>query len=548
MGGLIMDIQFYGAAKMVTGSNYLIKTEEYNILVDCGMFQGNKETEKLNYEDFPYDSSEIDFLFLTHAHIDHSGRIPKLVKEGFRGRIITTNPTYDLCKIMLKDSAKIQESDVEWENRKRERSGKPLIKPLYTIIDAENSMKYFEPYFIDQRININEKIQIRFKDAGHILGSSILEIWITENNETIKLVFSGDLGMPGRPIINNPEYIEDADYLIIESTYGNTVHESYDESSNKLIDIINETALRGGTVIIPSFAVGRTQELIYKLNKYYEKNPDIEEYMKIPIYVDSPMAVEATEVFKRNSSSFNEEARALILKGDNPFEFNNLRYIRSQEESRTLNKFVFPKVIISASGMATAGRVRHHLKHNLWDPKNSLVFVGYQAQGTLGRILLDGVKKVKILGEEIDVKAKIYDIKGFSGHADKNVLLDWIDKFKYKPKKIFIVHGEIEASTALAEEIHMKYRIKTMIPNIGDSFKIVKDQVELLRGIEISPSMLKEDIENELKEAYNQFEALQNKSEDMFDEKFLAKDYDEIKNKLISLQHNLMDLNIMLGK
>ena len=409
-------------------------------------------------------------------------------------------------------------------------------------------MKYFEPYFIDQRININEKIQIRFKDAGHILGSSILEIWITENNETIKLVFSGDLGMPGRPIINNPEYIEDADYLIIESTYGNTVHESYDESSNKLIDIINDTALRGGTVIIPSFAVGRTQELIYKLNKYYEKNPDIEEYMKIPIYVDSPMAVEATEVFKRNSSSFNEEARALILKGDNPFEFNNLRYIRSQEESRTLNKFVFPKVIISASGMATAGRVRHHLKHNLWDPKNSLVFVGYQAQGTLGRILLDGVKKVKILGEEIDVKAKIYDIKGFSGHADKNVLLDWIDKFKYKPKKIFIVHGEIEASTALAEEIHMKYRIKTMIPNIGDSFKIVKDQVELLRGIEISPSMLKEDIENELKEAYNQFEALQNKSEDMFDEKFLAKDYDEIKNKLISLQHNLMDLNIMLGK
>lgn len=543
-----MDIQFYGAAKMVTGSNYLIKTKEYNILVDCGMFQGNKETEKLNYDDFPYDPSEIDFLILTHAHIDHSGRIPKLVKEGFRGRIITTNPTYDLCKIMLKDSAKIQESDVEWENRKRERSGKPLIKPLYTMSDAENSLKYFEPYFIDQRININSQIQIRFKDAGHILGSAIVELWVTETDETIKVVFSGDLGMPGRPIINNPEYIEDADYLIIESTYGDTVHESYDESSNKLIDIINETALRGGTVIIPSFAVGRTQELIYKLNKYYENNPDLEEHMKIPVYVDSPMAVEATEVFKRNSSSFNEEARALILKGDNPFEFRNLRYIKSQEESMALNKFVFPKVIISASGMATAGRIRHHLKHNLWDPKNSLVFVGYQAQGTLGRILLDGVKRVKILGEEIDVKSSIYDIKGFSGHADKNVLLDWIDKFKSKPKKIFIVHGEIEASTALAEEIHMKYRIETTIPNVGDSFKIVKDQVELLRGIEISPSMLKEDIENELKEAYNQFEALKNKSEDMLDEKFLSKDYDEIKNKLIGLQHNLMDLNIMLGK
>lgn len=543
-----MDIQFYGAVKMVTGSNYLIRTDKYKILIDCGMFQGNKSMEQLNYNQFPYDPKEIDFLLLTHAHIDHSGRIPKLVKEGFRGRIISTNPTYELSKIMLKDSAKIQESDVEWENRKRERSGQKPIKPLYTMEDADNSLKYFEPYFLDQRISINKDIQVRFRDAGHILGSAIIEIWIKEDNENIKIVFSGDLGMPGRPIISNPEYIQEADYLIIESTYGDTIHESYEGSGNKLIDIINETAMRGGTVIIPSFAVGRTQELIYKLNKYYEYNPDLEEHMRIPIYIDSPMAINATEVFKGNSSSFNEEARELILKGDNPFEFSNLRYIQSQEESMALNKFSFPKVIISASGMATAGRIRHHLKHNLWDEKNSLVFVGYQAQGTLGRILLDGAKKVKILGEQIDVKARIYDIKGFSGHADKSVLLDWIGSFKSKPKKIFIVHGEIEAASELAEEINKRYRIKTIIPDLGDCFNIAKNQIEHTDTFEILPNMLKEDIETELKEVEDQFNALIKRSDSILKDDFLSKDYDIIKNKLIDLQHKLMDLNIIIGK
>ena len=543
-----MDIQFYGASKMVTGSNYLITTDKYKILIDCGMFQGSKSMERLNYDEFPYDPKEIDFLLLTHAHIDHSGRIPKLVKEGFRGRIISTNPTYELSKIMLKDSAKIQESDVEWENRKRERSGQKPVEPLYSMEDAERSLKYFEPYFLDQKITINDNIQMRFKDAGHILGSAIIELWIKENDETIKFVFSGDLGMPGRPIINNPEYIDEADYLIIESTYGDTIHESFEGSSNKLIEIINETALRGGTVIIPSFAVGRTQELIYKLNKYYENNTEIEQHMKIPVYIDSPMAIEATKVFKGNSSSFNEEARELILKGDNPFEFENLRYIQSQEESMALNKFSFPKVIISASGMATAGRVRHHLKHNLWDEKNSLVFVGYQAQGTLGRILMDGAKRVKILGEQIDVRAKIYSIKGFSGHADKNVLLDWVENFKKKPKKIFIVHGEIEASTELSNEIKRKYRIDTTIPNLGDSFKIGKNEIELTKSEEQLPSVLKIDIENEINEVNAQFDALIKKTEIFLEDDFLLRDYDIMKNKLIELQHQLMDLNIMVGK
>jgi len=543
-----MDIKFFGAAKIVTGSNYLLQTKKYKILIDCGMFQGNKEIERLNYDDFPYDPKEIDFLFLTHAHIDHSGRIPKLVKEGFRGRIITTNPTYDLCKIMLKDSAKIQESDVEWENRKRQRAGKEPLEPLYTMEDAENSLKYFEPYFYDQRIKINDSIQVRFRDAGHILGSSILELWVKEENDEIKIVFSGDLGMPNRPIIRNPEYIDEADYLIIESTYGDTVHESYEESTEKLIDIINKTVLRGGTVIIPSFAVGRTQELIYQLNKYYEYNPRIEEYMKIPIYIDSPMAVEATEAFKRNSSSFDDEARELVLRGDNPFEFENLRYVKSQEESMALNKYTFPKVIISSSGMATAGRIRHHLKHNLWDEKNSLVFVGYQAEGTLGRILLDGKKRVKILGEEINVKAEIYDLEGFSGHADQPTLLNWIGRFRKKPKKIFIVHGEEEPATVLSEEINRLYGIETIIPNLGDSFNIEKSEVELTSKVEILPSILKADIEKELKTAYSQFEALIDKSNAIMDDKLLSRKYDEIKNQLIDLQHILMDLNIAIGK
>ncbi len=543
-----MDIKFYGAAKIVTGSNYLIETDKYKILVDCGMFQGSKELERKNFDEFPYDPKDIDLLFLTHAHIDHSGRIPKLVKEGFKGRIICTSPTYDLSKIMLKDSAKIQESDVEWENKKRERSGKSMLESLYTIGDAENSLNYFEPYFYDQKIKINDDIEVRFKDAGHILGSAIIELWVRESEENIKIVFSGDLGVADRPIIRSPEYIDEADYLVVESTYGNRLHDSYEDSSEKLIEIINKTALRGGTVIIPSFAVGRTQELIYMLNNYFEHNKELEGYMRIPIYIDSPMAIEATEAFKKNSSSFNDKARDLILSGDNPFTFSNLRYTKATEESKLLNKYEFPKVIISASGMATAGRVRHHLKHNLWDKKNSLVFVGYQANGTLGRILLDGVKNVKLLGEDIKVGAEIYSLEGFSAHADQKMLLDWIGAFKVKPKKIFIVHGEEEEAGALSQLIENLYKIKTLVPNLGDSFKVEKNDFRLKERGQLETERLKENIENELEVTYNLFEALRDKSSDITDGKLLASKYDGIKNQLIDLQHILMDLNITMGK
>ena len=542
-----MDIQFFGAANMVTGSNYLLRTENYNILIDCGMFQGSNEKERLNFVEFPYDPKDIDIMILTHAHIDHSGRIPKLVKDGFRGTILCTKPTYDLCEIMLKDSAKIQESDAEWENKKRMRAGLNNVEPLYTIEEAEISLKYFKTFFYNQRIVVNDELTIRFMDAGHILGSSILEMWIKEGAESTKIVFSGDLGMPSRPIIKDPEFIDEADYLVIESTYGDTIHEPYKDSTNRLIDIINKTALRGGTVLIPSFAVGRTQELIYELNQYYEYG-EVEEYMKIPVYIDSPLAVNATEVFQKNSSSFNKETKDIILKGDNPFTFKNLRYIKSQEESIALNKSNYPKVIISSSGMATAGRIRHHLKHNLWNPLNSLVFVGYQAEGSLGRILLDGVKKVKLLGEEINVALEIYDLEGFSGHADQKFLLNWVSNFKIKPKKIFIVHGEEIPSTTLANLINKKLNIDTIIPNMGDKFDIKKDYIEVKKGASVEPALLKEDIENELENVYNQFKSLFNRSSSLYEEKLLEKRYDELKNKLIDIQGQLMDLNIIIGK
>jgi metallo-beta-lactamase family protein len=543
-----VEIKFLGAAKVVTGSNVLITTDKYKILLDCGMFQGSEQLERLNFEKFQYNPEDIDFLILSHAHIDHSGRIPKLVKEGFKGRIITTNATFDLCKIMLIDSANIQQSDVEWENRKRRRAGKEPIEPLYTVDDADLSLRYFEPYLYEQKITLNDDIVVRFKDAGHILGSAIVELWIRENKDFTKIVFSGDLGMPGRPIINEPEYIEETDYLIVESTYGNRIHDDIKESAKKLVDIINSTVLRGGTVIIPSFAVGRTQEIIYELNKYYEYDKHVEEFMKIPVYVDSPMAVMATEAFKKNSSCFNEEAKKLILNGDNPFEFPNLFYVKSQDESMKLNQYSFPKVIISSSGMCTAGRVRHHLKHNLWQKKNSVVFVGYQAEGTLGRIILDGKKKVKILGEEIKVESEIYDLEGFSGHADQKVLMNWVKNFKRKPKKIFVVHGEEESSKMLASMIENELNVETIIPNLGDAFEIKEVIVKSQSGEVLEPIKQKEDIEKELQDVYNQFEALVYKTDKLIDPEFLNEDYDELKNKLLELQQKLMDVNMLLGK
>ncbi len=542
-----MHIHFYGAAKVVTGSNYLITTDKYKILIDCGMFQGSEDLERLNAEPFSYDPKEIDILILSHAHIDHSGRIPKLVKEGFKGKIICTKATRDLSEIMLMDSGHIHESDAEWENKKRARAGKAPIIPLYTVDDAIKSLRYFDGVLYNQKIVINEGITVRFKDAGHILGSSIVELWIHEHQDTVKIVFSGDLGTKNKPLLRDPEFIEEADYLIMESTYGNRVHENIQQRTESLMHIIHETVGNGGTVIIPSFAVGRTQELIYEIRNYYRNN-DVEEHLRVPFYIDSPMAISATEIFKRNTDAFDKETKDIILGGGNPLDFENLIFVRSHEESIRLNQVDFPKVIISASGMCTAGRVRHHLKHNLWKKKNSVIFVGYQANGTLGRILKEGVKKVKLLGEEIAVLAKIHSVEGFSGHADQTDLINWLSSFKKKPKRIFLVHGEEESTQALSQLIMEREGISTIIPGIGYSFKIEEDVLKAYSGEVIEPIKRKENIKKELQEVYNQFESVANKTDRFIDDKVLEKNYDQLKNKLLELQKELIEVSMLLSK
>lgn len=467
-----MKISFLGASNIVTGSNYLITTDKYKFLIDCGQFQGGKELEKLNYDNFSFNPLEIDFMILSHAHVDHSGRIPKLVKDGFAKKIYCTDATRDLSEILLQDSGHIHEMEAEWENRKRMRAGLEKIEPLYTSEDAIVSMQYFNPISYNQIININESIRLRFRDAGHLLGSTIVELWIKDGSDEKKLVFSGDLGVKNKPILKDPEYIEDADYLIIESTYGNKLHENPKERIKKLVDIILETVRKGGNVIIPSFAVGRTQEIIYELNKYYDDKEKFKEFINIPVYVDSPLATSATEIFKKHIECFDEEARDYFLKGDDPLDFKNLEFTTSFLASKKINSSPDPKIIISASGMCDAGRIKHHLKHNLWKEKTSVIFVGYQAEGTLGRKIKEGAKMLTIFNENIKVNAEIHSIDGFSGHADMYGLIDWIEHFTKKPEKVFVVHGEKESTTNLSSIIIEKFGLETIVPNLNDTIKL----------------------------------------------------------------------------
>lgn len=466
-----MKITFLGAAKTVTGSCYLVETRSCKFLVDCGMFQGRSKEAAMNEEPFPFNPGEIDFVLLTHSHIDHSGRIPKLFIDGFKGPVYATKPTVELCAIMLPDSGHIQEFENEWENRKRERAGLPPVKPLYTTQDAINSIQLFRRVNYGEVRKVSEGIKVRFNDAGHILGSSIIEIWIEENGEEAKIVFSGDLGNKGMPILKDPAIIESADYLVIESTYGNRLHVDSKNKLDKFIDIITDTVNKGGNVVIPSFAVGRTQEIIYELNKHLDsKSERYKQVLNLPVYVDSPLAVSATQVFRNNLDCFDEEAREYIENGDNPLDFPGLQFTQSADESRALNERKDSIIIISASGMCEAGRIKHHLKHNLWRKESAVIFVGYQAEGTLGRKLVDGAKRVKIFGEEISVNARVEMIEGFSGHADRDGLLDWIGRINKKPQKIFIVHGEEASMGEFSGTIERQFGIETVIPARGDSF------------------------------------------------------------------------------
>lgn len=476
-----MKIKFCGASTGVTGSCHLLTSGEHKILLDCGQFQGGKAQDALNYEKFPFEPSEIECVVLSHAHIDHCGRLPLLTKRGFEGKIYCTDATADLLSVMLKDSAYIYEKETEWKNRKAERAGREQVEPLYTIEDAEKALSLVSPILYDQQIEINSDMKIVFNDAGHILGSAITELWVTEDDKESKIVFSGDLGMEGRPILRDPTYIKKADYVIMETTYGNRIHKELGSGVDKLIEIILNTTRRGGNVVIPSFAVGRTQELIYELNRFYDSNNEYrKELDKIFVYIDSPMATTATEIFRRNAQVFDEETREYILKGDNPLEFKNLKFTRSSKESQDLNFNKEPKIIISASGMCEAGRIRHHLKHNLWNPKNSIVFVGYQGQGTLGRSLVEGIKMVTLFGEEIQVNAEIHNLEGFSGHADQNGLFAWLAHFEQKPKQIFLVHGEEESKKDFAKLVNEKLSYEPIVVMGNSEFELDMNKSEIV--------------------------------------------------------------------
>lgn len=474
-----MKVTFCGATKTVTGSNFLVEGAGKKFLVDCGLYQGGAKDEIKNEEPFPYDINEIDFMLLTHAHIDHSGRIPKLYKEGYRNPIYATNATCDLCAIMLPDSGHIQETETEWKNRKRIRRGEEELVPIYDAETAAKSLELFkgEPY--NQIIELDDDIHVRFNDAGHMLGSSTIEIWIRENGENKKIVFSGDLGNNDIPLLAEPTMIQDADFLVMESTYGNRLHIKNESKAETFINIVTDTIKNGGTVVIPSFAVGRTQEILYELNTIKDSEDDSPEFerkyrllMNTPVYVDSPLAISATEVFKENMDLFDEETQELIRRGDNPLEFPGLKFTQTVEESKALNESNESAIIISASGMCEVGRIKHHLKHNIWNPKNTILFVGYQAPGTLGRKIVDGAKTVKIFGEEIAVNARVEYIEGYSGHADQAGLLHFVDSFVKKPNHIFLVHGEEESQKVLRDKINEKFDLPVSIPDYCESFDL----------------------------------------------------------------------------
>lgn len=477
-----MKLTFIGAAHEVTGSCHFLEVCGKKILIDCGMEQGPDLYEN---QEIPIPPSDIDYVLLTHAHIDHSGNLPLLAKNGFRGEIVTTFATADLCNIMLRDSAHIQEAEAEWRNRKARRSGSELYEPIYVMADAEAAIALLSPVDYGQRITLCEGVEVRFTDIGHLLGSACIEIWICEDGVEKKIVFSGDVGNTNQPIIKDPSFVEEADYLVIESTYGNRVHSAVrPDYIGELVKILRETFARQGNVVIPSFAVGRTQELLYFFRQIKEQNL-LPEYPGFEVYVDSPLAIEATRVFQKNTHScFDENATALIEQGINPLVFPGLKTSVTSEDSKMINFNETPKVILAASGMCEAGRIRHHLKHNLWRRECTILFVGYQAEGTLGRKLVEGADSVKLFGENIEVNAHISILAGISGHADMNGLLNWIDGFKKKPSHVFVVHGEDTVTEEFAKTVTDRFGIPAFAPFSGGCVDLATDTI-LNPGIRI---------------------------------------------------------------
>lgn len=474
----LVKVHCLGGVGTVTGSCFLLETiGGSKCLVDCGMFQGPRHIEELNNLPWGFDPSTVERLFLTHAHIDHSGRIPKLVKDGFKGRIIASEPTLDLCEIMLFDSAHLQEMDALWKTKKNKRQGKGPAEPLYTQEDVSKSIRLFEPSKKDQIISFGDGCKARLRTAGHILGASILEIWFGKGpEERLKIVFSGDLGRRDQLLIEDPSEIFDTDYLFVESTYGNRDHKGFEESKEELLQAIQYAVSNGEKVLIPAFAVERTQELLFILAEFKRQRliPDM------PVYLDSPLAIKATEIFRKHRAFYDKETMALVEKGIDPLSMPGLHFTLSTKESMEINERPGPAIVIAGNGMCTGGRIRHHLKHNLWKKGASLVIVGYQAKGTTGREIVDGAKYVRIFGEKVAVAAKVFTIGGFSAHAGQKEILEWIGHFESKPI-VYITHGEPEASESLKAKIEEIFGLRVHIPKLRERLVLMPK----LKGPEI---------------------------------------------------------------
>ena len=547
-----MKITFLGATKIVTGSNFLVEAAGKKFLVDCGMYQGNAELEMKNYKQFDYNPAEIDFMLLTHAHIDHSGRIPKLYNEGFKGPIYAHKATCDLCAIMLPDSGHIQEMESEWKNKKRLRKGQQTFPPLYTAEDAIKSQELFVPVKYDDIIQVAENIYVRYNDAGHMLGSSSIEVWTKEDGKKTKTVFSGDIGNNDIPLLSSPTMIESADFLVMESTYGSRLHVRNNQKAELFLNIVSETIDNGGTVVIPSFAVGRTQEILYELNKIKENTDDAEfmrkykTLMKVPVYVDSPLAISATEVFKQNTDLFDDEIKEKMENGDNPLEFPGLKFTQTADESKALNESPEPAIIISASGMCDVGRIKHHLKHNIWNPKSTILFVGYQAPGTLGYSIVNGAKKVTIFGEEFAVNARIEYIEGYSGHADQEWLMNFVYSFISRPKHIFLVHGEEESQEVLRDKILEETGIGVSIPEYGETYELC-DELKIVNKIKIKRAKnLKQEIIDRLSKLQNEMKDMEDSvKSDVEDDNLRDEDMFRINEKIKDLEKQI--LNVIEG-
>lgn len=460
-----MKIRFLGAARRVTGSCYHLLDGDMQILVDCGMYQG-RDSDEINKKPFQFDPGQIQYLLLTHAHLDHSGLIPKLVKDGFKGKILTTSAAAELIEIMLYDSAHIQEKDAEWLTKKSFRSGKDVVaEPLYTTEDVQNCIPLFVKKEYSAIENLNDTIKYRFIDAGHILGSATLEIWYKDGDVEKKIVFSGDVGKNGNPIIRDPEHVTEADYVLTESTYGNRFHKNLDESIKELEYAVKETFRKGGNVLIPAFSVGRTQDVLYILNELVREG----KLHNLDVYVDSPLADKATKIYMAHPEYFDAEAV-------NSFKFKStagmkLHFTATVEESQQINKIKSGLIIIAGSGMCDGGRIQHHFKHNIWRPECSIIFTGFQVAGTLGRRIVDGAKHAHILGEDMAIRSRVYTIGGFSAHADQGELIEWLSTFTNKPK-VFIVHGEESVSLEFEKIVQSKLGLSTYVPHLGEELEI----------------------------------------------------------------------------